>query len=245
MRITCPSCSLSYQIPRDSVGDEGRTVRCSQCKTAWFVAAPTDQTQVPPVTDVDVEAPVSTSDAQHPALAPPIAGIESVAAQRYKPLKSKQPLKKYAFLRQNPGIVVLGIVVLMLSGMAVLRTPIVQRFPNLASLYARIGLPVNLRGIDVLDVVTKTEYEDGQPVVIVEGRLQNISKNTIQVPHLRVAARSVTGGEIYAWRVIPSRPLLGVREAVAFRTKFPNPPTDAQSVEVRFVTAKDKNLLQN
>jgi hypothetical protein len=169
-----------------------------------------------------------------PVATPAPQSIESIAAKRYKTVKKPTP-QSNGWFGVDPGLVVAGVLIAAVGVALLMRVPIVRAVPHLASLYARIGLPVNLRGIDIHDVVTRTEYEDGQPVVIVEGRIQNASNGTIQVPQLRFAARSMTGSEIYSWVLAPGRPMLGIRESVAFRTKFPNPPKDALDVEVRFV----------
>ncbi|WP_321447725.1 MJ0042-type zinc finger domain-containing protein [uncultured Cohaesibacter sp.] len=35
MKITCPNCATSYQVPDDYIGAEGRSVRCSSCGETW------------------------------------------------------------------------------------------------------------------------------------------------------------------------------------------------------------------
>ena len=35
MKITCPNCATSYQVPDDYIGTEGRSVRCSSCGKTW------------------------------------------------------------------------------------------------------------------------------------------------------------------------------------------------------------------
>ncbi|WP_119306447.1 MJ0042-type zinc finger domain-containing protein [Cohaesibacter haloalkalitolerans] len=35
MKITCPNCATSYQVPDDYIGAEGRSVRCSSCGKTW------------------------------------------------------------------------------------------------------------------------------------------------------------------------------------------------------------------
>ena len=41
MHIVCPHCTTSYAIKLESLGANGRTVRCSRCKETW-VARPED-----------------------------------------------------------------------------------------------------------------------------------------------------------------------------------------------------------
>jgi predicted Zn finger-like uncharacterized protein len=44
MHIVCPHCTTSYAIKLESLGANGRTVRCSRCKETW-VARPEDAIQ--------------------------------------------------------------------------------------------------------------------------------------------------------------------------------------------------------
>lgn len=37
MKITCPSCDTSYQLPDGAVGDRGRKVKCATCGFKWQV----------------------------------------------------------------------------------------------------------------------------------------------------------------------------------------------------------------
>lgn len=37
MKITCEKCSTKYVIPDESVGINGKKVRCARCKNLWFI----------------------------------------------------------------------------------------------------------------------------------------------------------------------------------------------------------------
>ena len=40
MKITCPNCTTSYQVPDDYIGAEGRSVRCANCGETWHAEQP-------------------------------------------------------------------------------------------------------------------------------------------------------------------------------------------------------------
>lgn len=52
MIITCPSCHTRYNLNPASLGRTGRTVRCSGCGELWFIEAPHEAADPPPVPSV-------------------------------------------------------------------------------------------------------------------------------------------------------------------------------------------------
>jgi predicted Zn finger-like uncharacterized protein len=119
------------------------------------------------------------------------------------------------------------------------RTHIVRAAPQSASLYAAIGLPVNLRGLVFKDVRTAEEMHENVPVLLVEGTIVNVAARTVDVPRLRFSVRSEAGIEVYAWSSQPSQPVLGAGEVLAFRSRLASPPADARDVMVRFFHRRD------
>jgi predicted Zn finger-like uncharacterized protein len=64
MHIVCPHCTTSYAIKLETLGEAGRTVRCSRCKEVWL-ARPEDA--VEPVAAESVMAEASRSAAAREA----------------------------------------------------------------------------------------------------------------------------------------------------------------------------------
>ena len=115
----------------------------------------------------------------------------------------------------------------------------VRAAPQTASLYAAIGLPVNLRGLTFADVKTATETHDGVPVLVVEGTIRSASPRIVEVPRLRFSVRNRNGQEVYAWTAVPGRSALGPGESLTFRSRLASPPPDAREVLVRFFNRRD------
>jgi hypothetical protein len=111
--------------------------------------------------------------------------------------------------------------------------------PQTASLYAAIGLPVNLRGLTFTDVTTSTESHDGVQVLVVEGNIASASTRVVEVPRLRFSVRNRGGQEVYAWTALPTRSVLAPGETLAFRSRLASPPPDARDVLVRFFNRRD------
>jgi len=116
---------------------------------------------------------------------------------------------------------------------------VVRYLPQTASLFAAIGLPVNLRHLRFENVRISKEAQDGVNILIVEGAIVSDASKPVEVPRLRFAARNAAGQEVYTWTAQPSRSILGPGERLEFRSQIPTPPTEASDVMVRFFTAQD------
>ena len=98
-------------------------------------------------------------------------------------------------------------------------------------------MPVNVRGLAFEDVGYTQEFEDGQPVLSITGKVVNASARELPVPQVRVSLSEEGKRELETWNVDIGTPTLGPGEARTFVTRFTNPPLDSRSVDVRFVQA--------
>jgi predicted Zn finger-like uncharacterized protein len=271
MLIVCPHCATSYQIAPESLGDNGRSVRCASCHSLWFAhpndavvhattAAPEQAAPTlirPPLNDV---VAIGAGTADEPAngrfddptnMVPPDdapsivpsadtrfdkpKGIERAALAWERKRAKRRPLvlSRHAMPAM---IIVLGLVlVCLIAG----RQQIVRLLPQTASLYARIGLPVNLRGLAFENIKTTRDIEDGVPILIVEGEVVGTTGRHTEVPRLRFAVTDNTGKEIYAWTARPAKTLLPPGEVLPFRSRLASPPAEASGVTVRFFNRHD------
>jgi predicted Zn finger-like uncharacterized protein len=271
MLIVCPHCATSYQIAPESLGDNGRSVRCASCHSLWFAhpndavvhattAAPEPAAPTlirPPLNDVvaigagTADEPANgrfddPTDMVPPDDAPSIVpgadtrfdkpkGIERAALAWERKRAKRRPLvlSRHAMPAM---IIVLGLVlVCLIAG----RQQVVRLLPQTASLYARIGLPVNLRGLAFENIKTTRDIEDGVPILIVEGEVVGTTGRHTEVPRLRFAVTDNTGKEIYAWTARPAKTLLPPDEVLPFRSRLASPPAEASGVTVRFFNRHD------
>jgi len=133
------------------------------------------------------------------------------------------------------------VLVLLAFNVAVIgaRNEVVRYLPQTASLFAAVGLPVNLRQLDFEDVHISREANNGVTVLLVDGKVVSKSKKPLEVPRLRFAARNASGQEVYTWTAKPDRSVLPPGESMEFHTSLAKPPADATDVMVRFFTASD------
>ena len=164
---------------------------------------------------------------------------ETVPAKRVQQV-SADPKNRRSLLRRLFSLPVL--ILLMLAALLSAlnwRAGMVRHFPQTASLYAAVGLPVNLRGLFFQDVKSRNEFEDGTSVLVLEGTIVNLTTRTLEVPRLRFALRNAAGQEVYAWTAQPTKSTLGSGNGLPFRARLASPPADGRDVIVRFLNRRD------
>jgi len=161
--------------------------------------------------------------------------IESVAARRY-PRPGKRARWQWPLSRLQSAMLALIVIDAIVVGW---RGDFVRAMPQTASFYAWLGLPVNVRGLDFGGLTTSTEQHDGVPILVVGGKIINVTGKTETVPHLRFAVRNAARQEIYSWSAVPSESVVAPGHALAFQTRLASPPPDSHDVLVRFVNRYD------
>jgi predicted Zn finger-like uncharacterized protein len=165
----------------------------------------------------------------------PHEDVETVAARRAPPVKLRGRSHRW---RPSAPLMILGLTA-VLAALIAWRTEVVRFAPQTASLFARIGLPVNLRGLTFDAVKATGETAEGVPVMVIDGLILNATKAPVDVPRMRFALRNQAGVEVYAWTALPARPFLAEGETLPFRTRLASPPPDARDVQVRFFNRRD------
>ncbi len=187
----------------------------------------------PPASTKETEAAAPVIDAVPPKPAPPV-DIESVAARRIRRSASRR--------RQKASAALATAILLLLAieaGLIAWRADVVRFLPQTASLYAAVGLPVNLRELVFSDIVTHRETQDGVQVLVVEGTIKSQSRRIAEVPRLRFAVRNGNGHEIYSWTALPTRNAIAPGASMPFRSRLASPPPEMHAVLVRFFNRRD------
>ena len=160
--------------------------------------------------------------------------IETFAARRQRLKARRQQARKSS--RWTALILVLFAFNVALVGA---RHEVVRFLPQTASLFAAIGLPVNLRNLKFENVRITKEGQDGVSILIIEGSIVSTASKPVEVPRLRFAARNATGQEVYTWTALPSRSILDAGERLDFSSRLPSPPAEASDIMVRFFNSQD------
>ena len=114
------------------------------------------------------------------------------------------------------------------------RNAIVAKWSPSATIFASMGAPVNLRGLEITNLRSVLIEEDGQRILTVEGDIKNIGAARLKVPELDMHVRGSTARTLYTWKSPSPRSDLGKGEIMTFRTRLAAPPEGAVAVAVKF-----------
>lgn len=166
------------------------------------------------------------------------ADAEEFVRQRAARRRRQAQRRRRAY-RPSWTTVVLALLAII-AGILAFRTQVVRALPQTAALFARIGLPVNLRGLAFHEVTVEKEVTDGVPVLVVQGAVVNETRQLIQVPRLRFSLRDAAGVDVHQWTALPEMPMLGPGDQMPFRTRLASPPANGEDIVVRFFNRQDR-----
>ena len=124
------------------------------------------------------------------------------------------------------------------------RASVVRAVPQTAALFARIGLPVNLRGIAIRDVVAYSNPgEDGRATeLVVEGDLMGVAATDVPVAPLSAEILDAGGRVLRTFPVTAPRAVLGQAEAARFRGALTSPPPEGRTIVLRFAQTESSRV---
>jgi predicted Zn finger-like uncharacterized protein len=231
MILTCPECATGYFVEDDQIQASGRSVRCAACGNRWtaYPERPLD------LVSSEEEGAVARPAADDPpALTEPggLSGDELPRAFRNRAEEERRNRQAAISGAVFTGLALLVIAVL---GSALLfRQNVVRAWPQTASVYATIGMPVNPTGLVIENVQMQPSLEGGHPTLVVTGTIRNVVGRGVLAPPLRITLLNAQGkrvaGQITDWtdRHVPPGAMR------RFRTSIPDPPFSAANLQVDF-----------
>ncbi|MDB5530459.1 MAG: hypothetical protein JWR51_3562 [Devosia sp.] len=264
MIITCPHCQTRYQVTYEAIGSTGRKVQCAHCQQAWSqkpldpdafddgdplvrnvaedalddamateerrvaaeLAAQAARIEAP--LDADDEAETKDAPKLDPAL---IRKRQRAFLRRQNAMVAKLPMARLRRVARVAGAVVL---VGLLAGGYFGRVQVVEQFPAMAGVYAAVGLPVNVIGLEFDRLSTLRTLREGKEVLVVSAQIVGLQKAPVVVPAVVVTLIDGAGNGIYEWSVTPDVRDMMAGERATFETQLPLPPVDAVSVRLSF-----------
>jgi hypothetical protein len=162
-----------------------------------------------------------------------VAGPQSMKSPRF--LSERRG--KIVARRAKPRLLLMMVLPTSLAiAVAALAKPnaVVTLLPRLAKVYAAVGMPVNLQGIDLDHVSARFEEAGGSRFLVVEGILHSVSGGMLDVPRLRMTLLDDNGRPVYSWTASAGIKALAPWEAAPFRARLAAPPLESRQVTVDF-----------
>lgn len=203
----------------------------------------------PPPIDHDaprVEAALNEINNVPPVEAPPLvppmshgATLDAEEAESFVARRDRLRARRQNKRRSSRWTAIILVLAAFNVAMVGARNEVVRYLPQTASLFAAIGLPVNLRNLKFENVKITRDSQNGGNALIVDGTIVSTGNSATEVPKLRFSVRNAAGHEVYTWTMPPSRSILEPGDRLDFHSRLASPPADAADVLVRFFTAQD------
>lgn len=251
--ITCPSCQAQYHVAPETLGKDGRRVKCAQCNNDWKAVAdlepaPLNQEDNAPqeeALDAAFEAEEQKKNSnstenvtkkQKKPTPKKLSALEKKDMARRKNLlnRTMPKAKSHKIVRIVGGVFLF----VLLFGGVFLRDNVVRAFPDMAGVYANIGMGVNVVGLDFVEVKTLRLLRDGGEVMDISAGIKSVSSHQVSVPKILVSLLDVDGTSVYEWSVTSRAAIMLPGEWIEFETELTSPPKEAVSVRLVFEEAK-------
>jgi predicted Zn finger-like uncharacterized protein len=219
MLLTCPECSVKYNVADEAIRGKGRTVRCAACQHSWLQAPLTENNDTLVLGESAKKNKLDNGlrARAKPALAPP---AEPHAKMRKRVL-DKIELGNRLAAGLPWGIAALIAITSCVAAVSY-RTDIVRAWPKSASAFAAIGQPANLYGIDIQKVEARAGLDAKGPRVVVAGVLTSVSRKAEPVAYLKVSLVDKKGVEKLSWLVDPGIEVLQTGKTHRFESARTN-----------------------
>ena len=132
-------------------------------------------------------------------------------------------------------VLLVGILVLGFT----LRTDIVRWYPSLAGLYAAIGMPVNVVGLEFENEKTMMSFRAGKPVMLITARVRSIADHTVTVPPVLISLVDPAGVVVYEWTVTLKAAEMEPGDVLDFSSEVSAPPQNAATVRLTFTNPRN------
>ena len=225
MILTCQSCQTRYLVPNQSLGIDGRRVRCTHCSHEWF-QEPEDSGHFDMPDNIE-PIPEGVKPIPEGSAVPALLGEE--------PAKEKRGRK---LLGKGAGYAAAAAIFLLVAGALYMERAVVVRiWPPAYALYelADIAPEVAGEGLTLDRVSAVAVNQDGSSVLEVSGKIVNLRGRPSPVPRLQTTLRHADGSIFDSWPVEPPGAVIDSHGELDFRTSYPTLPNDVKEISVQLI----------
>lgn len=235
MIVTCPSCLTRQTVAPERLSSGNTMMRCGECDHSWIESRALAVVDVEPL-PVPASKVVDVSPATDREIGRLIEATRA-AQEEFARIRAKKRAKLRGWA------ILAACMIAPVAAAAAFPEPIVKAAPYAAKLYEKVGVKVNVYGLEFRKIEEQHVIVEGTPVIAVRGEIVNISDSDRKIPSIRLSLRDAAMTEVYAWTVDSSARPLRPGEVTTFSTRIASPPPTANSVEIRF--ARRNEIVSN
>jgi len=228
--LRCPACGTCEAADAAVLSDDP-TIVCRQCGNTWPAAPPRVKRQsedgLP--TDKDPGREATIEAAKRPLISYS-DGLSKAWAAKVEGDYWPEPSKEHRALL----VALATVAALFMTIFVAAREAAVAALPDLAGLYAVIGLPVNLDGIEIEAVAAERGSVALNAPIVVHGQVRNVRTAREDIPHLAVVLRDDAGTPQRTLGFALPQPSLGAGDVMPFELDIQHPPAGVAQIAVRF-----------
>lgn len=246
-KVRCAACRESWMVgglvesPPSAAAEQAEIAERPELASDVVAVAVEPTEEVP--SEVELALPVpALMDAEAPSAKAPVIEPEADLVRR-RPEAPKGKRKRK--VRRSPArpegrlgrrlAAAAAATILIATPAAILaRAQVVAAIPRTASLFAALGMPVNLVGLSFSGITSTLGRRGSGPVLEVEGRIVNAGRDPRRVPPLILVVEDEAGQPLYTWPGLAEEPEVGPAGQVAFTAKLASPPSEGRRVKVSF-----------
>lgn len=234
MILTCPECATSYFVDDSKIPAEGRAVKCASCGHRW-TAEPASELEL----DVSGEEGAVAREPEAPEETP-VAELPGEALPRA--FRAKAETDRRVREAATTGVIwagMAGVLVVLIAVALVFRVNVVRIWPQAASAYAGVGMPVNSLGLVIEGAQWEPSLQDGHPAMSVSGTIRNIEDHPVTSPPLRISLLDAKDKPVSTKIARPADAVVPPGETRHFAIAILDPPKTAAWLEIGFALERE------
>jgi zinc-ribbon domain len=233
MIVTCPSCATRHDFPNALRAPGDVRITCRSCGNRWI--------EIDADATIDIESFRRTANPHRhvePDYEPEEDVQKLVAAAR--DARASFAEHRQARSRKSRAWAAYGLfLALPFVGAGLFPETVVAAAPIAAKAYERLGLNVNIYGLEIRRVEQQHALIKGLRVLSVKGEIVNTTNDLQKIPWLHFALQDGSSKEIYTWTLDTAARPLRPGESTSFVTRVKAPPDASENLQIRFAKAHE------
>ena len=225
--LKCPACG-AREVADPAVLSDAPTIVCRKCGETW-PSSPRRKARRAAVS-LAANPQAQAINAERRPLVAFSSGLGAAWAAKIAASAVPEPAPR----SRLPAAAAAALSAVFLAAFLVGREGAVSLLPDLAGLYATVGLPVNVDGLLIEAVEAERSVNGEDARIVVRGAIRNVGSSAKPVPPLSVSFRDGAMAPA-GWRAFdPPSQLIAAGEAAPFLLDIDNAPRQAADIVLRF-----------